>query len=388
MRQIPALMLALPMGVTVAVVGFASSFPIVLLGLAGVGASAHEAASGLSAAALAMAAAGIVLSLRFRMPISVAWSTPGVALLAVTGADAGGFAAALGAFALAGALTVLAGMWRPLARAVAAVPAPLAQAMMAGVLLNLVLPVFRALPQAPLVVAPILGCWFVVSRFSRLFAVPAAALVALGLVLTMGTPVTLAGPWLTLPQPMRPDLTLGAVIGIALPLFIVTMATQNIPGLAVLRANGYAPPPGPCLRTVGAASVISAPFGAPATCLAAVTAALCTSPDAHPDPAQRWWAAIFAGLFYAVFGLFAGVIVAVAQAAPEYLLASLTGVALISVFGNSAAAAWTPEPTREAAVVTFVVTASGVSLAGLGAPVWGLAAGLAVLGVARLRRVS
>lgn len=386
MNRIKSALLALPMGGTVAVVGFASSFPIVLTGLAGVGASPVQAASGLSAAALAMAAAGIILSLRFRMPITVAWSTPGVALLAVTGADAGGFGAAVGAFAVAGALTVIAGLWRPLARLVAAVPAPLAQAMLAGVLLNLVIRPFQALSEAPLVAGVLLGVWFVVSRVHRLFAVPVTALVAIGLVLGLGTTITLPESALTVPHLVRPVFSPAALIGIALPLFIVTMATQNVPGLAVLRANGYTPPPGPCLRTVGAVSVLSAPFGAPATCLAAITAALCASPDAHPDPAQRYWAAVFAGLFYIVFGLFAGVIVAVAEAAPAQLLASLTGIALLGVFGNALAAAWSAEPTREAAVVTFVITASGVSLAGLGAPVWGLVAGLVVLGVARLSR--
>ena len=273
-----------------------------------------------------------------------------------------------------------------MARLAAAVPQSLAQAMMAGVLLALVVEPVRVLAEAPGVAAPVLLTWFAVSRVNRLFAVPAAVLVALAMTLVMGPGVQLPETPVSIPMVMAPTLTWSAALGIAVPLFIVTMATQNIPGLAILRANGYVPPPGPPLVAVGLASVVSAPFGAPATCLAAVTAALCAGPDAHPDPARRHGAAVWAGVLYALFGLFAGVIVAVAHAAPEGLLQTLTGVALLGVLANALGAALGDPARREAAAITFVVTASGVGFAALGAPVWGLLAGLLVLGADRLRR--
>lgn len=363
-------------GLAVAIVGFFSSFPIVLQGLAGVGASAEEASSGLMLAALAMGIAGIVLSLWKRQPISVAWSTPGVALLAVSTPSADGFAGAIAAFLLVGVLTVIAGLWRPLGRLAEAIPAPLAQAMLGGVLLSLCVVPFQAIAQTPLHAVPIVLTWFIVGRFNRPFAVPAAVLVAVLVVLISADfQVSLSNNLLINPVWTTPSFSLGSIVGIGLPLFIVTMATQNIPGIAILKSYGYAPPPGALLTSVGGASVLSAPFGAPATCLAAITAAMCANDDSHPDPEKRYWSAVFAGVFYCVFGVFAGAITNFAALAPPFVLGTLAGVALIGVFVNSVQAALDDLNYREAAAITFLVTASGILVVGFSAAVWGLAAG-------------
>ncbi|WP_421701147.1 benzoate/H(+) symporter BenE family transporter [Aliiroseovarius sp.] len=375
-------------GAVVAIVGFFSSFPIVLQGLTGVGASPQQAAAGLMAAALAMALAGAVLSMAYRMPISAAWSTPGVALLAVTAPVEGGFAVAVGGFLLAGVLTVVAGFWRPLARFAADIPAPLAQAMLAGVLVSLCIAPFEALAEAPRAALPIILTWFLVGRVNKLFAVPAAVVAAGGVTFLWGDLSILSeSAVLTAPLFILPEFTFQGAISIGLPLFVVTMAAQNIPGIAVLRSFGYTPSPGGQIAGVGIVSVLGAPFGAPQTCLAAITAAMCAGDDACADAARRYWAAVMAALFYAVFGLFAALITALAAAAPPMVLETLAGIALMGVFANSAQAALHEVSSREAAAVTFLITASGASVAGIGAPVWGLAVGgLVYMCTARARR--
>ena len=378
MHRLPPLQ-TVSTGFVAAIVGFFSSFPIVLQGLTSVGASASQAASGLLFAALAMGIAGIFLSLWKREPISVAWSTPGVALLAITPATQGGFNEAVFGFLVAGVLTVLAGLWRPLGRLITMIPGAIAQAMLAGVLISLCLVPFQALAETPLTAAPIVLTWFLVGLVNRLYAVPAAVVMALVIVgWSNGFDIPLGETLLTQPEVTWPTPGIAGVLSIGIPLFIVTMATQNIPGIAVLRSYGYTPPPGPLLTTVGVASILSAVFGAAATCLAAITAAICADDDSHPDRALRYCSAISCGVFYCLFGLFAAVITAVAAAAPPLVLGTLAGVALIGVFTKSAATALADDPHREAAGVTFLVTASGMALFGLSAAVWGLVLGVVV----------
>ena len=363
-------------GFVVDMVGFFSSFPILLQGITGVGADPAQAASGLMIASISMGLAGIVLSLATKSPISVAWSTPGAALLAVTAPVEAGFAGAIAGFLTAGALTVLAGVFRPLGRLAAAIPMPLAHAMLAGVLLPICLAPITAVVATPLVIAPMFLVWFVLGRINRLLAVPGAVLTA-GITIALSADLSALsqGPLVQAPMLIAPQFSLAAVIGIGVPLFIVTMATQNIPGIAVMRSYGFTPSPGPLFTSVGGFSILSAPFGAPATCLAAITAAMCSDGDSHPEPAKRYWSAVSAGVFYCGLGLFAGVIIAFAGLAPPMLVAAVAGVALLGVFTGSAAAALENPRTREAAAITFVVTASGVTVLGLGGAVWGLLAG-------------
>ncbi|WP_170426653.1 benzoate/H(+) symporter BenE family transporter [Ruegeria arenilitoris] len=363
-------------GLVVAVVGFFSSFPIVLQGLAAMGASAAESASGLMMAAVAMGLAAIALSLWFKQPISVAWSTPGAALLAVSATPLDGFSDAVGAFLCAGALTVLAGLWGPLGRLAAAIPITLAQAMLGGVLLPLCIIPFQAAVAVPWQALPVILTWFIAGRVNRLFAVPAAVIAAaIVVVLNAGDSSVMPEHLVAAPVLTMPTFSVASAIGIGIPLFIVTMATQNIPGIAVMRSFGYAPRAGNLFSAVGGASILSAPFGAPATCLAAITAAMCSNEDSHPDPNQRYWSAVMAGGFYCLFGVFAVAITGFAAHADPLLMGTLTGIALIGVMANATHAALDVPAEREAAILTFAITASGITVFGLGAAVLGLAAG-------------
>ena len=378
---------ALAAGLLAAFVGFASSFAVIIQGLTTVGASQAEAASGLMALSISMGVCAVWLSLRTRLPISVAWSTPGAALLATSGALEGGFAAAVGAFLVTGLLIVLAGMWRPLGRWVAAIPAPLANAMLAGVLFGLCVAPVRAVAQMPLLGLAIVVTWAVVGRINRLYAVPASVLVA-AILIAATTDISASSLGSLWPHPVlvAPSFSFAAVIGIALPLFIVTMASQNIPGIAVLNVNGYRPDPSPLFRTTGIFSLLSAPFGGHAVNLAAITAALCAGEDAHPDPKRRYWAAIVAGLLYIVFGLLAGAATAFISASPPILIEAVAGLALLGAFGSAVMGAVSAAEGREAAVVTFVVTASGLSFLGISGAFWGLVAGGAMLALQRWRK--
>jgi benzoate membrane transport protein len=356
-------------------VGFASSFTIVLAGLRGVGATRDQAASGLFALCVVMAVLAVVLSLRTRMPISIAWSTPGGALLAATGPVDGGFAAAVGAFLVCGVLIALSGAWGALGRLIGRIPVPLASAMLAGVVLDLCLAPVRAAVDLPALAAPVIVTWVVLSRFARLWAVPAALVVAVAAVL-IDRPVHLRGELLPHPVLIEPALTAGALVSIALPLFIVTMASQNVPGMGVLASFGYRPRLGPLLVGTGAGTVIGAPFGAHAVNLAAITAALAAGPDAHPDPERRWLAPVGQGIAYLLLAAGASVATAFVVAAPELLIEAVAGLALMGTLGLALQGAVSDPRYIEAATITFVVGASGITALHIGASFWGLVAGL------------
>jgi benzoate membrane transport protein len=366
-------------GLVTAFVGFASSFAVVLKGLSAVGATDAQSASGLMALSIAMGLAGIVLSLGLRMPVSVAWSTPGAALLVATGPTPGGFPAAVGAFLAVGALLVAVGLFRPFARLVAEIPGSLANAMLAGVLFGLCLKPIGALIEAPASAALVVLAWLVVSRWKRIFATPVAALVA---ALAIAGSGRISGLDMIAISPRAelivPTFSLGAIAGIALPLFIVTMASQNIPGLAVLGAYGYRPDPRRLLWTTGAFTLAAAPFGGHAVNLSSIVAALSASPDAAADPGRRWIAAVTASVTYIVFGLFAGLVTAFAAGGP-ILVEAVAGLALLGPFGSALHNALADGQEREAALVTFLVTTSGVTIFNVGGAFWGLVAGGAVL---------
>ncbi|EXG80394.1 benzoate/H(+) symporter BenE family transporter [Cryptosporangium arvum] len=376
-------------GVVTALVGFASSFAVVIAGLRAVGADPAEASSGLLALCVATGVTAVWLSVRYRTPMTIAWSTPGAALLVSTGAVDGGFPAAVGAFLVAALLVVAAGLFGPLARWIAAIPAPVASAMLAGVLLDLCLSPVRAVVETPLLALPVIVVWALLTRFARAWAVPAALVVAAaGVAITRfdeGLDATLR-PTVAL---TAPTFELGAVVSIALPLFLVTMAAQNVPGMAVMASYGYRPPLRPALVTTGLGSAIAAPFGGHAINLAAISAALAAGPDAHPDPERRWIASVSAGVGMTLLGLGAGLATALVVLAPPVLIEAVAGLALLAALGAALTAALTSADSlsggREAAVVTFVVTASGVTLAGVGAAFWGLLAGGAILLLFRRR---
>lgn len=383
------------MGLLTAFVGFASSFAVVLQGLKAIGASDAQAASGLMALSISMGLCAIVLSLATRLPVSIAWSTPGAALLASAGAVAGGFAASVGAFIACALLIVIAGLFKPLGRAVAAIPAPLANAMLAGVLVGLCYAPVKAVSFNPAFGLPIVLAWLAVAAWKRLYAVPAALVAFVG-VLAFGVeiPEGAIASWSRSLGPtvefVMPEFHLASIISLGLPLFIVTMASQNIPGIAVLKVNHYEPNPGPLFATTGLFSLFSAPFGGHAVNLAAITAAMCAGEDAHPDPKRRYWAAIIAGVGYVVFGLLAGAVTGFVALAPPVLIQAVAGLALVGAFSGSAFAALKEPDSREAAAITFIVTASGVTFGGISGAFWGLLAGGLAMGLARAakRRVA
>ncbi|MGZ6707118.1 MAG: benzoate/H(+) symporter BenE family transporter [Solirubrobacteraceae bacterium] len=373
-------------GVVSSVVGFASTFAVVLAGLRAVGADRHQAASGLLALCLAMGVCSVALGLRTQIPVAIAWSTPGAALLASTGAVAGGWPAAVGAFLVSGALLTAAALWRPLGRLIAAIPAALASAMLAGVVLPLCIAPVRAVIALPDLAAPVVVAWALLYRFARRWAVPGALGVAA--VVILASQHVRLGPASGLVPELAfttPHLSGAALVSIALPLFVVTMASQNIPGSAVLRTFGYDPDLRPLLTTTGAASVAASPFGGFAVNLAAITAVLVAGPEAEPDPARRWIASVSGGAVYFVLGLGAAFATAFVAAAPPLLIEAVAGLALLGALGGALSAAMADPETREAATITFAVTASGVSALGIGGAFWGLLAGLALLLVLRRR---
>ncbi|UIJ94099.1 benzoate/H(+) symporter BenE family transporter [Sinorhizobium meliloti] len=379
------------MGVLIAFVGFASSFAVVLHGLTGVGANEAQAASGLMALSISMGVCAILVSTVTRLPVSIAWSTPGAALLASSGVVEGGFNAAVGAFLVCGLLIIIAGLWKPLGRIVSAIPPALANAMLAGVLLSLCFAPVKAIAFNPLFGLPIVLAWAVVGSVSRLYAVPAALIafvlvVALGIDMPEGALAGLSAALVPQVEFVSPSFSTSALISIALPLFIVTMASQNIPGIAVLKVNDYHPDPGPLFATTGLFTLLSAPFGGHAVNLAAITAAMCAGSDSHPDRARRYWSAINAGIAYVVFGLLAGAVTTFVSLAPSVLIEAVAGLALIGAFSSSAVAAFTNAETREAAAITFLVTASGVGFAGVSGAFWGLVAGGLMLALARFAK--
>ena len=299
-------------------------------------------------------------------------------VLAGSAAPEGGFAAAVGAFLVAALLVVLAGLFRPFARAVESIPKPLAAAMLAGVLLDLCLAPVRAVGAMPALALPVVLAWAVMLRVNRLWAVPVAVLVAgAAFLLGPGLPAGLgwAAPAFVV---VVPEFHWAAMVGIALPLFLVTMASQNLPGLAVLRANGYGAPLGPVLVATGAGSAIGAFFGGQLVNLAAITAALCAGSEAHPDPRRRWVAAVVAGAGYLGFAVLAGVAAGFVAAAPPLLIQAVAGLALLGALAGALRAALAEEATQLPAVACFLVAASGLSVAGIGAAFWGLLAGAAL----------
>ncbi|MDX6742762.1 benzoate/H(+) symporter BenE family transporter [Actinocorallia sp. A-T 12471] len=365
-------------GIVAPVVGFASSFAVVLAGLRAVGADERQAASGLLILCVTMGIVAIGLGLRYRMPISTAWSTPGAALLATSGAGGVGYREALGAFAVTGCLIVLAGLSKGLGRMIARIPVPLASAMLAGVLLPLCLAPVHAVAELPRAAVPIVLTWLVLGRFAvtKRWAVPAALAVSVVAVLLLREPGQASSGLLPVLTWEVPALSAQALVGVALPLFVVTMASQNLPGMGVLAANGYRPDLRPILVSTGTATAVGAPFGGHAVNLAAITAQLAAGPDAHPDPDRRWIASVTSGVVYLFLGLASGVAVSLIATSPPLLIETVAGLALLASLASALHASVLSPTSRDAAVITFAVTASGITLLGIGAPFWGLLSGL------------
>jgi len=378
-------------GVIAALVGFTSSFAVVITGLTAVGATPRQAASGLLTLCLAQAACMIWLSARHRIPLVMAWSTPGAALLAGTSTLDGGWPVAVGAFIVAGAAYVVTGLWPALGRLIALIPGPIAQAMLAGVILELCLAPVIALTDNPGAILPIALVWLAGVRFAPRWAVP-AAFVAAGVVIGVDMfrhGSTIAGSALV-PQLSftAPQWSWGALIGIALPLYIVTMASQNVPGVAIMRSLGYAVPWRSSIVTAGVATVVGAPTGGHSVNLAAISAALAAGPSAGPDPARRWIAAQANGWTYVGLAAASAALAALVAVAPAGVIATVAGLALLGTLAAALEGAVSEPIGREAAVITFLVAASGITALGIGSAFWALVAGLVVHVVLPRRRAA
>ncbi|BBE21756.1 benzoate transporter [Arthrobacter sp. MN05-02] len=368
-------------GVVTALVGFTSSFAVVLAGLRATGASPEEAASGLLALTAVVGVGIVLLALRFRLPVTLSWSTPGAALLAGASIPAGGWPAAVGAFLVTGLLFALTGAVPWLGRLVARIPQHLAQAMLAGVLLPLCLAPFQSLGTIPLLVLPVIAVWLAASAVVPKWAVPLALVAALAVIgLQLARHGTVIDPSALVPTPVFtvPVLDPAAVVGIALPLYVVTMASQNLPGAAVLASFGYRAPWRPALAVTGVGTALVAPFGGHAVNLAALSAALSAGEGAGEDRDRRWIAALTAGLAYLVLAAASGALVVVVGAAPAGLVEAVAGLALISTMATAVTAAFSDATGRMSGAVTFLLAASGLSVLGIGGAFWALVGGLVV----------
>lgn len=373
-------------GFVTVLVGFTSSAVIVFQAAQALGATPAEIGSWMWALGLGMGLTCIVLSLRYRVPVVTAWSTPGAAMLITTAAGVP-MQEAIGAFLVSGMLITLCGFTGWFERAINRIPMSIASGMLAGVLLRFGMDVFTAMKTQFVMTFAMFCVYLIARRKLPRYAVVAALLLGLfiagaqGLLRLDTIHLQLAHPVFTLPQ-----FSLGVGVGVALPLFIVTMASQNVPGVAVIRASGYAVPISPLIGWTGVATLILAPFGGFALNLAAITAAICMGREAHEDPSRRYVAAIAAGIFYIIVGLFGATVGAVFAAFPKELVLAIAGLALLGTIGNGLATALIHEKEREPALITFLVTASGVTLFGIGSAFWGLVGGALALVILRSNR--
>lgn len=365
-------------GFVAVLVGFTSSVVLVFAAAQALGATPAQTTSWIWALGLGMAATSIGLSLWTRQPVLTAWSTPGAALIA--GSSGYGLGEAVGAFAACSALIVLAGATRAFERVMDRIPQAIAAALLAGVLARFGLDAVGAVKTAPLLVCVMTGVFLLLRRLLPRYAVPGVLLAGVAVAALQGRLDTGAIVWeLAAPVWVAPQFSTGALIGLALPLFVVTMASQNLPGVAAQRAAGYATPVSPSIVATGLTGVLLAPFGGYAFNLAAITAAICMGREAHEDPARRYTASVMAGVFYLLLGLVGGAVVGLLNAFPRELVLVVAGLALLGTIAGGLAVALQHEAHRDAAALTFLVTLSGLTLAGIGSAFWGVLAGSVAL---------
>ncbi len=363
-------------GIIAVLVGYAGSAAIIFQASETAGATPAQATSWMLALGVGCAISSAYLSLKHKVPVLTAWSTPGAALL-VTALPGTPLAEATGAFIFCGALLFLTGVTGLFERLAMLIPDALANAMLAGVLFQFGVNVFAVLPDAPALSMSMALTYFVARRYTPRAAVPLVLMVG---VLWVGATGEFGGGAdidisMARPEWVSPTFSLATLIGIGVPLYIVTMSSQNMAGVAVLRGVGYTPPISSALSVTGALSLLLAPFGGFALNLAAITAAICAGEEAGADPKARYWAPVFASLMYLLFALFGAAVIGFFLAAPEALIVVLAGLALLPTITTSLSAALQEQSSREAAIVTFLVAASGVNVVGIAAPVLGLVAG-------------
>ena len=370
-------------GFVAAVVGFGGTLALVIAAADAVGASHQQTASMVTALCLAMAVETMWLSWYTKMPVISAWSTPGAALI---GASTGfSINEAVGAFMLVGLMLTVTGLFKPLMRSISRIPASIASGMLAGILVTFAINAVRTIPSDPLLILPLIAAFFVIRLFNPALSVLAVLVGGGALAVLLGRVGALPAPEMSTLTLTAPQFSLAATVGLALPLYLVTMASQNLSGLAVLKAAGYEPAAGPLIAVTGLVSLVTAPFNALTTNLAAISAAICTGPDVHPDAAQRWKTGPFYAFAYLVFALFGASLVAIFAVLPPSLILLVAGLGLLAPLANALTISLRDEKERIAATVAFAVTASGLALIGIGSAFWGLLAGLAVLALDRIK---
>jgi len=373
-------------GFVAVLVGFTSSVALVFQAAQAFGATPEQIASWMWALGLGMGLCSAVPSLILKQPVMVAWSTPGAAVLASAGL-VGGFsmAQAVGAFMVCAVLIVLVGATGWFERVMNRIPVAIASALLAGVLARFALQAFGAAHDALLLVVLMLLTYLLGRRWVPRYAVPLTLLVAVLTVSSQGQLQTsaLKVDW-AVPVFTAPEFSWSAVISLALPLFVVTMASQNLPGVAAIRSAGYDMPISKLITLTGLATLVLAPFGAFALNLSAITAAICMGEEAHPDKAKRYTAAVVCGALYVAIGLVGAAVTGLLLAFPSSLVLAIAGLALLGTIGGGLHTALKDEAHREAAIITFLVTLSGVVVAGIGSAFWGVVAGALALGVQQL----
>ncbi len=366
-------------GLVAVVVGYTSSVALIVQAAASAGATPAQLGSWLGALGIGTGLTTLALSLRYRMPILTAWSTPGAALL-ITTLSGVNMSEAIGAFLLSSLLIMVCGFSGLFARILHRLPRSLAAAMLAGILLHFGLELFVSLHSEPELVGTMLLGYLLFKPLWPRHGIVLVMLLGMTLAWLQGTlSLEQWGPALLQPQWTRPSFSMHGLLGIAIPLFMVTMSSQNLPGIAVLKAHDYHPPVSPLIGWTGLVGVLLAPFGGFCFNLAAITAALCMGKPADPDPQQRYLAAGCAGLLYLLTGLLGATLASLFSLLPPALIMAMAGIALLGTLGGSLQQALHDEPNREAALITLLLTASGVSFWGIGSAFWGLLAGVLAL---------
>jgi len=361
--------------------GYTSSLVLMFQAGQAAGLTNGQISSWIWALSIGMAICCIGLSLRYRAPIMIAWSTPGAALL-ITSLPGVPYSEAIGAYIFASGLIVLIGLTGTFDRLMRRIPASIAAALLAGVLFKIGLEICVAAEQQPLLVVAMLLAYLLGKRLLPRYAVLAALIVGSVLAAVFGLlNFEYFELQLAVPEWTTPSFSLAAAISIGIPLFIVAMASQNLPGMAVLRANGYDVPASPLLTTTGLTSMLLAPFGSHGIHMAAISAAICAGPEAHEDPKKRYTAAIWCGVFYGIAGIFGATLAALFAALPKALILSIAALALFASIIGGLTQAMSEPKEREAALITFLVTASGMTLFSVGSAFWGIVAGLLTLAI-------
>lgn len=373
-------------GTVASITGTAATTAIFLSAFVAIGATKAQTVSMVAIMLVFYGSLSILLSWRFKMPLSVVWSTPGAALLAGSSVTGIGFNNAMGGILVCGLLLALTGLWPKLGEIVSAIPKSIASAMLAGVIFSFCVAPFAASADYPMLVLPVIAIWLMLYWLAPVWASPVAIVLAFTLIgLNQGLSVS-AADWLITVELVQPSFNLASIFTIALPLYLVAMASQNIPGIAIMNSYGYKVPFRASLTTTGLGTVVASFLGGFVMNLAAITAALNANEQAHKDPSKRWLASVSGGVVYWVFALFTGVAVAFVYQTPRDLLLAASGLALLPTIVNAFNVMVETASERLPAVITFLIASSGVAFFSVGAAFWAILAGLAVIQLLKLKK--